>query len=66
MNGCDMQRFFIRWRTVNQDVVVDSTFVFTGDLIVLADPVRGAADWMAGYAFRMRDSAGAAQWEVSV
>jgi hypothetical protein len=81
MNGCGMQRFFIRWRAVNEDAVVESTFVSTGDLIALADPVSGATGWMAGYgcsqpAFRMQDSAGPSnltdvvvdvqQWEVSV
>ena len=49
MNGCGLQRFYIRWRAANQQATVEATFLSTPDEIVLEDPVAGAAGWMSGY-----------------
>ncbi|WP_154814625.1 hypothetical protein [Actinophytocola xinjiangensis] len=60
MNGCSLQRFYVRWRAVNEQSTVQTTFVSVDD-IVLEGPVDGAAGWMSGYgcgqpAFRMKSS----------
>ena len=49
MNGCDQQRFYIRWRSLNPSALVESTFLSAPDLIVINKPVRGEAGWMSGY-----------------
>lgn len=80
MNGCSLQRFYVRWRAVNEQSTVQATFLSTDD-IVLEDPVFGATGWMSGYgcgqpAFRMKSSTDGStltdvvvevqKWEVSV
>jgi hypothetical protein len=81
MNGCDLQRFYIRWRSVNTSATVEVTFLSTGDEIVLGNPVAGAAGWMSGYGcgqpgFRLKQSSDTStltdvavevqRWEVAV
>jgi hypothetical protein len=81
MNGCGMQRFFIRWRTAAPGVVIEATLVSAPDLIVMVEPDAGTVGWMAGSgcgqpAFRMRSSSGdgnladviieVQRWEVAV
>ncbi len=81
MNGCDLQRFYIRWRAVNESAKVEVTFLSSPDEIVLGDPVDGVAGWMSGYgcgqpAFRLKHSNDEStltdvavevqRWEVSV
>lgn len=80
MNGCSLQRFYVRWRAVNPSATVEVTFLST-DEIVLATPASGSAGWMSGYgcgqpAFRLEQSDDGStltdvavevqQWEVSV
>lgn len=81
MNGCGLQRFYVRWRAANPAATVEATFLGSPDEILLDDPVAGAAGWMSGYgcgqpAFRVKSStdestltdvvAGVQRWEISV
>lgn len=81
MNGCGMQRFYIRWRAAAAEAVVEATLVSTGDLIVMADSSTGTVGWMAGWgcgqpAFRLQSLTGEGnltdvvievqQWESAV
>jgi serine/threonine protein kinase len=81
MNGCSQQRFYVRWRSLNPDAVVEATFVSSPDLIVMNEPAEGAVGWQSGYgcgqpAFRIRQSTDGStladvavevsRWEASV
>jgi hypothetical protein len=81
MNSCGLQRFYIRWRTANEQATAEATFLSSTGDIVLEDPVAGVAGWMSSYgcgqpAFRMKSSADEStltdvvieiqQWEISV
>lgn len=62
MNGCDQQRFYIRWRSLNPSAAIQATFVSSPDDIVLDAPVTGTAGWQSGYgcgqpAFRLSSTA---------
>lgn len=62
MNGCSLQRFYIRWRAINEAAQVEATFVSSPDLIQMTDSATGAVGWMSGYgcgqpAFRMIEPA---------
>ena len=49
MNGCNQQRFYIRWRSLNSSAAIRATFVSSPDDIVLNKPVTGTAGWQSGY-----------------
>jgi hypothetical protein len=58
MNGCGMQRFYVRWRASDPDAEIEATLVSSPDLIVMVEWGTGAVGWMAGSgcaqpAFRM-------------
>lgn len=58
MNGCDMQRFYVRWRSVNPAAIVEAALLTSTDEILLVGPARGGVGWMTSYgcgqpAFRM-------------
>ncbi len=49
MNGCGLQRFYVRWRTVNVNAIVEATLLDSGGEIVLVTPASGGAGWMSSY-----------------
>ncbi|GLZ40776.1 serine/threonine protein kinase [Actinokineospora sp. NBRC 105648] len=80
MNGCDRQRFYIRWRALNREAVVESTLLNAADEVA-GDTAKGTAGWMSSDgcgqpAFRMPAAAGestltdvvveAQRWEASI
>ncbi|MCW6005853.1 hypothetical protein K1W54_14880 [Micromonospora sp. CPCC 205371] len=48
MNGCDHQRFFVRWRTLGGQRV-SAEVVSTPDLISIANAAEGNAGWIASH-----------------
>jgi len=81
MNGCGMQRFYVRWRAAASDAVVEATLVSMPDVIVMTGSSDGAVGWMTGHgcgqpAFRLRSLPGEGnltdvvvevqQWESAV
>ena len=61
MNGCDQQRFYVRWRSLDPSAEVDATWVSSDGSMIENKVVRGSAGWQAGYgcsqpAFRLHSS----------
>jgi hypothetical protein len=81
MNGCGMQRFYVRWRAAAPEAMIEATLVSVPDVIVMVDSGVGSVGWMAGWgcgqpAFRLRSLPGdgnlidvvveVQQWESAV
>jgi hypothetical protein len=49
MNGCVQQRFYVRWRSLNPNAVVEASFGSVPEGFVLDRPVSGFAGWQSGY-----------------
>jgi eukaryotic-like serine/threonine-protein kinase len=49
MNGCVQQRFYVRWRSLNPNAVVEASFGSVPEGFVLDRPVSGVAGWQSGY-----------------
>jgi hypothetical protein len=61
MNGCDQQRFYIRWRSLDPTAEVEATWVSSDGSEIENKAVRGSAGWQSNYgcsqpAFRLRKS----------
>ena len=61
MNGCDQQRFYVRWRSLDPTAEVEATWVSSDGSRIEDKTVRGTAGWQANYgcsqpAFRLRKS----------
>lgn len=48
MNGCVLQRFYVRWRTLNPDVTIRAAFLSVPDKIVMTKTVKGSVGWRSG------------------
>jgi hypothetical protein len=61
MNGCDQQRFYVRWRSLDPSAEVEATWLSYNGSIVLSKAVRGSAGWQSSDGcsqpgFRLRSS----------
>jgi serine/threonine protein kinase len=70
MNDCALQRFYIRWRTIDQNATVQATFLDANGSQQLA-PVSGAVGWMSTDScgqpgFRLENAGGATAADVAL
>ena len=61
MNGCDQQRFYVGWRSLDPTAEVEATWVSSDGSVIENKPVRGSAGWQSDYgcsapAFRLHSS----------
>jgi hypothetical protein len=61
MNGCDQQRFYVRWRSLDPTAEVEATWVSSDGSEIENKAVRGSAGWQSNYgcsqpAFRLQKS----------
>jgi serine/threonine protein kinase len=61
MNGCDQQRFYVRWRSLDPSAEVEATWLSYDGSEVLSKAVRGSAGWQSSDGcsqpgFRLRSS----------
>jgi hypothetical protein len=47
MNGCDQQRFYVRWRSLDPTADVEATWLTYDGSDVLSKAVRGSAGWQS-------------------
>jgi serine/threonine protein kinase len=47
MNGCDEQRFYVRWRSLDPSAEVEATWLSDDGSVVLTKAVRGPAGWQS-------------------
>ena len=61
MNGCDQQRFYVRWRSLDPSADVEATWLSGDGSVLLTKSVRGSAGWQSNDgcsqpAFRLHSS----------
>ncbi len=72
MNGCNNQRFHVRWRALNEEAVVEATYGYDPNNTQMAEPpVRGRAGWLATHGcaqpgFRLISAGGSTLTDVVV